>query len=277
MGFGKDIGNTIGGIIGAKKARDETAKERRRRMAMLEGMDKQGAFEPMYASERAPTFQRSQSPVARAYLESMLMGNNPDSTFSGEVNADVTKQQQQASRDQVFGTPEQLKAKQDELFAQTPWKVTPPNKPMPGEELLPPEQRTVQPRPVGGNGQGVAFAAKNPLSTSMGFSPEMMNALDQQKLGGNEFSLADFFASGEGTQMGSYLSEKDQRRNDRKILPKNRKKGNNLQDEVEQFVTLYQQDPNAALQFFNSSDLGKKYQQAAKQATGKAAGRYKEG
>jgi len=246
-------------------------------MAMLEGMDKQGAFEPMYASERAPTFQRSQSPVARAYLESMLMGNNPDSTFSGEVNADVTKQQQQASRDQVFGTPEQLKAKQDELFAQTPWKVTPPNKPMPGEELLPPEQRTVQPRPVGGNGQGVAFAAKNPLSTSMGFSPEMMNALDQQKLGGNEFSLADFFASGEGTQMGSYLSEKDQRRNDRKILPKNRKKGNNLQDEVEQFVTLYQQDPNAALQFFNSSDLGKKYQQAAKQATGKAAGRYKEG
>lgn len=264
-GFGEKAGGIIGGIVGSKRQRDEIAKERRRQMQLLEGMDKGGAFEPMYASERAPTFQRSQSPVARSYLESFLMGNNPDATFSGAPDAANVKAQQQSSQNAMFGSPEERMAKQQEYFAQTPWAVKPPS-----QESAPGagDARTI-------SSPAVNLAQKSPWTASQGFTPEMLDQLEQQKLGGNEFSVADFFGSEGGTKVGSYLSEKQQRQNDRRILDSRRHKGNNLTDEVDQFVTLYQQDPQAALEFFNSSDLGKKYRQAAKQANGKAANRYK--
>ncbi len=108
----------------AKKAAELAEKQQKAGMQLVNELD----YEPMYASERVPTFQRSQSPVARSYLESFLAGNNPSATFSGAPNAKVTKMRQQGAQDQMFGTMQQRIAAQRAMEAETPWKVTPPER-----------------------------------------------------------------------------------------------------------------------------------------------------
>lgn len=108
----------------AKRAGELAEKQQKAGMQLVNELD----YEPMYASERVPTFQRSQSPVARSYLESFLAGNNPSATFSGAPNAKVTKMRQQGAQDQMFGTMQQRIAAQRAMEAETPWKVTPPER-----------------------------------------------------------------------------------------------------------------------------------------------------
>lgn len=108
----------------AKKDKAYAAQQQRAGAQLINELD----YEPMYASENVPTYQRSQSPVARSYLESFLMGNNPSATFSGAPNAKLTKQRQQSSQNAMFGTPEQRIAQQRQMETATPWKVTPPTR-----------------------------------------------------------------------------------------------------------------------------------------------------
>ncbi len=108
----------------AKEAAKLAKEQQKAGMQLINELD----YEPMYASQNVPTFQRSKSPVARSYLESFLAGNNPSATFSGAPNAKVTKARQQGAQNQMFGTIEQRIAAQRAMEAETPWKVTPPER-----------------------------------------------------------------------------------------------------------------------------------------------------
>ncbi len=100
------------------------AAQQRAGMQLINSLD----YEPMYASERVPTFQRSQSPVARSYIESYLMGNNPDSISSTRAGAGAAKARAQLQQNQMFGTPDDRLQQQRAYMATTPWQVTPPTR-----------------------------------------------------------------------------------------------------------------------------------------------------
>lgn len=124
------FGGMVGTAVMNKKNAKAAEKNRKQGIDMIKSMD----WEPMYASETVPTYQRTQSPVARSYLESFLMGNNPNATFSGAPNAKLTKERQQAAQNQMFGTPEQRVAQQRAYEATTPWKVQTPTRPVIGQQ-----------------------------------------------------------------------------------------------------------------------------------------------
>lgn len=109
---------------GAEEAARLAKEQQVAGMQLINGLD----YDPMYASQNVPTYQRSRSPVARSYLESFLAGNNPQATFSGAPNAKVTKMRQQGAQDQMFGTMQQRIAAQRAMEAETPWKVTTPTR-----------------------------------------------------------------------------------------------------------------------------------------------------
>ncbi len=114
----------FGKALSARRERRAAKSDREARMKLLEGLD----YKPMYAAEVTPTYKRTESPVARAYIESFLTGSNPDATFSGSPNARYQKSQQQAAQNAAFGTPEQRIARSQALQKETPWKVTPPTR-----------------------------------------------------------------------------------------------------------------------------------------------------
>ncbi len=108
----------------AREAAKLAEKQQKASMQLINELD----YEPVYASQTVPTYQRSQSPVARSYIESFLMGNNPDAIMSTSPNAKINKARAQQAQNQMFGTPEERLAKQNAYFAETPWKVTAPTR-----------------------------------------------------------------------------------------------------------------------------------------------------
>lgn len=115
--------------ISQRKAAEQTARlaeqQRKAGVQLLNELD----WQPMYASERVPTYQRNPS-AARDYLDSFLMGNNPDAISPVSPNAAMKKQQAQAQQNAMFGTPQQRIANERNYFASQPWKVTPPTRPV---------------------------------------------------------------------------------------------------------------------------------------------------
>lgn len=78
------------------------AKDQAKQRDLFERTMLSGSYEPQYATQRA------QSPQSRAYLESLLAGNNPDAIFSTSPNAAADKQIAGMSRDKMFGTQQDL-------------------------------------------------------------------------------------------------------------------------------------------------------------------------
>lgn len=122
MDYLEKLGGLIGGWVTARKNKKAAEKYGQERMDYLNALD----WQPTLASERVPTYQKSQSPVARSYLESMLSGANPDLTPDFLQGAADTKAQQQARQNQLYGTPEERVAKQQKINTETPWKVEAP-------------------------------------------------------------------------------------------------------------------------------------------------------
>lgn len=109
-------------VFTSDSARAAAAKQRKKDMDLLQGLE----WDPMYASDRVPTYQKSESPIADSYINSFLLGNNPNATFSGAPNAGIVKGQQQAAQNAQFGTPEERLAREKTLLGAQPWKVTSP-------------------------------------------------------------------------------------------------------------------------------------------------------
>lgn len=129
MGFA-DIFTSFGKLAGqmAQSAKDRklAEKDQKQRMAMIESLD----WEPMYASQNVPTYQKTQSPVARSYLESFLLGSNPDAIREGSVNAGALKAGAQQRQNTMYGTPEARAQRSQQLLTETPWKVETPTRPV---------------------------------------------------------------------------------------------------------------------------------------------------
>jgi hypothetical protein len=121
---------TLAAIPGEKKAAKRNAEyakqQQRAGMQLINELD----YEPEYASNHVPTYQRSQSPVARAYLESFLSGDNPDTISPTAPNAIARRQAAQTRQNAMYGTPQERLAQQNAYFAQQPWKVTAPTRPI---------------------------------------------------------------------------------------------------------------------------------------------------
>jgi hypothetical protein len=121
MGVISDLIGAGSSLIAGKAKQKAAHQYQKDQMARIDGLD----WEPEYASDHAPTYQRSQSPVARAFLESMLTDANPATTFSGRHGAQQIQQGQQRRFGQQYGDWNTLQQQQRALDADTPWAVKP--------------------------------------------------------------------------------------------------------------------------------------------------------
>jgi hypothetical protein len=117
--FEKGFG-ALAGYFGQRKNARAQQTARKDRMSLVDQLD----WEPAYASENAPTYQKTKSPVARGYLESLLLGQNPDATWEGETNAKYKKAAQQRTTNNLYGNVAQRAAESAAVQKETPWKVT---------------------------------------------------------------------------------------------------------------------------------------------------------
>jgi hypothetical protein len=157
-------GNIVGDVFGAwgegertKKNIKATERQRKANLALFDSLD----YEPMYASQLVPPMQRTQSPVARSYLESMLMGSNPDSTMSTRPNAAATKALQQRQQNAMFGTPEARVAQQRALEQRPMYEVATPTRKVGGDDA----QRKKQ-----------SYIAGHPEAAGIGVTAELERA-----------------------------------------------------------------------------------------------------
>ena len=168
---GQSAGSTLGNLMRAGSGMRETKKnaqaverQRKANLALFNSLD----YEPMYASETTPMMQRTQSPVARSYLESMLMGNNPSSISSTRPNAGVQKAQAQRSQNAMFGTPEARVAQQRALEQQPMYQVQTPTRKVAGTSESKDRQQ---------------YIAEHPDAAGIGVTRELENVW-KEKFGG---------------------------------------------------------------------------------------------
>lgn len=142
MGLFESIFNLGGKVKQAKEQRATAKEEAERNLRTIQSLD----WEPMYSSQTIPQYQKSQSPVARSFLESFLAGNNPAATFSGSPNAAVNKAVQQKQQNAMFGTMGERLYKQRQIDSYNPYQVKTPTRPVVTEKGK--SAQTVQQYPI---------------------------------------------------------------------------------------------------------------------------------
>jgi hypothetical protein len=122
------IGDSIGAGVQAKKQLQATKKEQRRiedererAMWMTDQMD----YAPERVSDHIGPYQRAEAPVADAFLNSFLSGDNPDAIQSTRAGAPAQKAAAQQRFDQNTGGWDALRQRQQALQASTPWAIKP--------------------------------------------------------------------------------------------------------------------------------------------------------
>jgi hypothetical protein len=133
MGFYGEIMNGVGdmakGIFGAragKRAREDAWTNNKNYYADLDLSREVAArnkYDPTYQSQLIGPYQRSQSPAARAYLESMLTGDNSQAAAAPWADQ---SQQAQAGFDKRYGNYDKLLGDGRNGRASTPWKTKQP-------------------------------------------------------------------------------------------------------------------------------------------------------
>jgi len=132
------IGDSIGAAVGAEKQRKQAQKEARyarndRERALAMAAD--ANYNPFLVSDVIDPYQRSQSPVARGYLESFLTGANPQAVQGVRAGAPVQKASAQQGFNQAYGGWDALRQKQREMEQSTPWDIKPFKEPAVTEEM----------------------------------------------------------------------------------------------------------------------------------------------
>lgn len=126
MGSIGDIVKGVGTWVNAKNTRERAERTERENRQLIEGMD----WEPEYASNlMGADYQKSQSPLADGYLNSILTGNNPAMTFSGSPNAGAKKYSQQQSQNAMYGTPEARQKASAAIQSTNPYSARAPSDP----------------------------------------------------------------------------------------------------------------------------------------------------
>jgi hypothetical protein len=135
--------DAIAEIPKAKYAKEAAGKSARdAREARTQGLDMVANqdWEPELASDHIGTYQRSQSPVARSFLESFLTGNNPAAVQDVRLGSQRDAAKKQAGFDQAYGGFDQLRRKQRAMEEATPWAV----KPFEGPAITQRDRRNVE-------------------------------------------------------------------------------------------------------------------------------------
>jgi len=79
--------------------------------------------DPYLAARSIPTYQRSQSPIADAFLESMLTGSNPQAIQGTRAGSTAARAGAQRTFDASTGGMDALRARQQAVMADVPWQL----------------------------------------------------------------------------------------------------------------------------------------------------------
>lgn len=125
------VGNMYQGITGAKagkKAKKDAYRNQTNYYADLDLSREVAArnkYDPTYESQLIGPYQRSESPAARAYLESMLTGDNAQAAASPWDDQRVAAQGRSNDR---YGSYDDLLAAGGSHRSATPWDTKTPGK-----------------------------------------------------------------------------------------------------------------------------------------------------
>ncbi len=126
----ESIGTGFGRLIGKNnenKANQRAMEEaRRQRFSIINSLD----WEPTYASQVVQPYQKTQSPLASAFINSYLMGDNPASISSTRAGAPQLKAAAQTRMNANFGTPQDLLAQQTAAQTVNPYTFNTPTRPV---------------------------------------------------------------------------------------------------------------------------------------------------
>lgn len=206
------IGDSIGKAVGAKKQLDESKKEnartRRDRERAL-GMAANQDWEPTMLNAAIDPFQRSQSPVADAFMSSLLTGRNPAAVQGVRNGAPQARATAQQAFDKSYGPVDALLAKQSAMQTATPWQVRTPQKPVIDDN----ERLNMTLGPTGMAALSKYGIAPEEYSTlqSLGFTidPNKGTIGASDKQGKDELSyLNDLLKKGDSTAFSRYAQER---------------------------------------------------------------------
>lgn len=121
--LGRLLGNIKGEEIAGKRAK-QAGKD-------YWGRIDSANWEPEYASQHAPAYQQTKSPVARAYLESFLTGNNADAVQGTRLGGTEQKAATTQNFNQAYGGWDKLQQQQNaELSDNARFQPTPITRPV---------------------------------------------------------------------------------------------------------------------------------------------------
>lgn len=139
MGLTKDIATTITKLKESKRQRKDAEKRYRELLATVQAQD----WEPTYTADLfknnqfggTASFGRTQSPMARAYLESFLSGSNPNAMSSLMDPTGEQRTKAEAQFNNRYGGWDELAEKERELDSKPLYSVETPT-----EAILSPEE-----------------------------------------------------------------------------------------------------------------------------------------
>lgn len=120
--------NAMTGAYSAKqqeRSSKTAARDARADRERAAWMASQQDWTPEYASDSIGPYQRSQSPVADAFLSSLLTGDNPAAVQGTRNQAPQMKARAQQRFDASTGGWDALRQKQAQMQQSTPWEVKP--------------------------------------------------------------------------------------------------------------------------------------------------------
>lgn len=203
----QNTGAIFGKVQENKRNQKAADAARRQRFEMIDKID----WEPMYASQTVPQYQKSQSPLARSVIDSFLMGNNPNATMSTAPNAALIKARQQEQQNQMFGTPEQRLAQQNAVTSTNPYTFKTPTRPVMGEQM---QEAKYQGQAPEMNGWGFSKDTYDKL-TRAGYVPENgdlrtiapnVKSLSPNELDAYEGAVKNALAAGDDYAVRSLLN-----------------------------------------------------------------------
>lgn len=103
----------------ADRNRKDAERFRQESVDFAKGLD----WSPSLVGDVMPTYQRTESPLARSFLESILTGANPSSIPSTRLGAPQLRAGAQGQFDQQFGGWDELLARQRAAEQAMPWAL----------------------------------------------------------------------------------------------------------------------------------------------------------
>jgi hypothetical protein len=106
----------------AKKDKHVANRERNNMLSQVNSWD----HDPVYASDLAPQWQGTQSPIHKGFIDSLVMGTNPSNVSPGRADRGRIMQDRQRQETSMFGSPEERVKLQRQLATGDQWATRSP-------------------------------------------------------------------------------------------------------------------------------------------------------